>query len=528
MDLRTTGQLAACGVIVLSTLACGSTGTGARAAGVRVVSEEAVASRPVEPVGSIPADQVPDPMPELAELGTPTPPDGPEAPPSDPSALLVESLDAFESATALWQEGAVDEALSVLDRAYELMASAEPDDATQAQEKENLRHLIGRRVVEIYASRQTAVGDMDRSIPRVLNDEVRREIASFTGREREFFLESYRRSGRYRGMIVEELRAAGMPEQLSWLPLVESGFKSRALSTARALGLWQFIPSTGYRYGLERDTWIDERMDPEKATRAAIGYLTDLHELFGDWLTALAAYNCGENAVLRHIRSQPVAYFDQFWDLYERLPRETRRYVPRFLAVLAILEDPAAYGIELPEPYPPFDAETVRVARAADLSTLEQASGTTPGLLADLNPELRMKATPEAGSALRVPAGSGETVLASLEALPAHAPPQPEEVTHRVSSGDSLWALASRYGTSIDRIRRDNGLSGNVLRPGQTLVVRPGDRSAPVEAVYTVRRGDTLGAIARRQGVPLSRLLRANSLSSRSVIHPGQRIRIPR
>jgi membrane-bound lytic murein transglycosylase D len=202
--------------------------------------------------------------------------------------------------------------------------------------------------------------------------------------------------------------------------------------------------------------------------------------------------------------------------------------VPRFLAVLAILEDPAAYGIELPEPYPPFDAETVRVARAADLSTLEQAAGTTPGLLADLNPELRMKATPEAGYALRVPAGSGETVLASLEALPAYAPPQPEVVTHRVSSGDSLWALASRYGTSIDRIRRDNGLSGTVLRPGQTLVVRPGDRSAPVEAVYTVRRGDTLGAIARRQGVPLSRLLRANSLSSRSVIHPGQRIRIPR
>src|SRR5690606_4924809 len=148
------------------------------------------------------------------------------------------------------------------------------------------------------------------------------EIASFTGREREFFLESYRRSGLYRPMIVEELRRAGMPEELSWLPLVESGFESRALSSARALGLWQVIPSTGHRYGLDRADWADDRMAPEKATRAAVGYLTDLHGLFGAWLTALAAYNRGETGVLRRIREQPVAYFDRFWDLYEQLPRE--------------------------------------------------------------------------------------------------------------------------------------------------------------------------------------------------------------
>src|SRR6185503_15097104 len=161
---------------------------------------------------------------------------------------------------------------------------------------------------------------------------------------------------------VAQLAEAGMPEQLSWLPLVESGFKDRALSSARARGLWQFIPSTGYRYGLDRSDWIDERMDPEKSTQGAIAYLTALHGLFGDWMTALAAYNCGENSVLRAINNQKLSYFDQFWDLYQRLPRETRRYVPRFLATLAILEEPGRYGLVLPPLLPALDYEPVEIA----------------------------------------------------------------------------------------------------------------------------------------------------------------------
>ncbi|MEJ2086598.1 MAG: lytic transglycosylase domain-containing protein, partial [Acidobacteriota bacterium] len=238
---------------------------------------------------------------------------------------------------------------SALDRSYQLMADVPPNgDALVAQEKEDLRRLISRRIVEVYASRQTTVGDMSLEIPRVMNEYVEREIKSFQGPERDFFVESYQRSGFYRPMIIRELREAGLPEEISWLPLVESGFKSRAMSRARALGLWQFISSTGYRYGLERDWWIDERLDPEKATLGAIGYLTDLHNLFGDWLTAMAAYNCGEHNVLRRINSQRVSYFDQFWDIYTRLPRETRRYVPRFLAVVIIMDDPDVYGFDLP------------------------------------------------------------------------------------------------------------------------------------------------------------------------------------
>jgi len=514
----------------------------------------------------------------------------------DPETLLHEALDAYESAEAFWQQGAFDDAFAALDHAYELMlelpAPGPDGDPVLAQEKENLRNLVSRRIVEIYASRQTAVGDPRGSIPVELNEDVVREIESFTGREREFFLASYRRSGAYRPMIVAKLAEAGMPEQLSWLPLVESGFKARAYSSARALGLWQFIASTGYRYGLERNSWVDERMDPEKATDAAIGYLTALHNLFGDWLTALAAYNCGERNVLRQIENQKVSYFDQFWDLYARLPHETRRYVPRFLAVLAILEDPAKYGIDLPETDPPLTVETIEVARATQLEALDAALGLAKGTLAALNPELRRNATPDVPYSLRIPAGSGETVRASLESLPKWTPPKEsfgvhrvrrgetlsgiasryrtsvsnlmsmnrlrsanriypgqqlrvpgsggggsvarasvapgQTVEHRVRTGDSLWLLASRYGTTVDRIKRDNDLRGNTLQPGQRLTIRSGSAGASSGGdVYVVQRGDTLGGIAAKRGVPLSRLLAANQLSPRSTIYPGQRLTIP-
>ena len=204
-------------------------------------------------------------------------------------------------------------------------------------------------------------------------------------------------------MILGKLEEAGLPSQLSWLPLVESWFKVRALSRASALGLWQFIASTGLRYGLSRDAWVDERLDPEKSTDAAIAYLTDLHGLFGDWPKALAAYNCGEARMSRLQRRAAGEYVD-FWDLYELL-RETRRYVPRLLAALQIIEDPEKYGMTLPEPDDPEgDVVAVTVERAVKLEQLDAALGLEAGTLADLNPELRYTATPKRAYDLRVPA----------------------------------------------------------------------------------------------------------------------------
>jgi membrane-bound lytic murein transglycosylase D len=329
------------------------------------------------------------------------------------------------------------------------------------------------------------------------------------------------------------------------MPLVESGFKVRAYSVARALGLWQFIPSTGYRFGLERSNWIDERMDPHKATQAAIAYLTELHGLFGDWLTALAAYNCGEHLVLRLLSSQPVSYFDHFWDLYLRLPRETRRYVPRFLAVLAIIQEPERYGFVLPEPATPPEWEVLRTERTADLAELERRLELPDGTIKGLNPELRRNATPSDPYDVKVPKGMLDRVASAITQLPARvlqaaAPAAGGDGTHRVRPGETLSRVAARYGTSVDALVALNGLSSpDRLTPGQRLRVRggpsgdSGGSSGSTVAIsaaapdgtrmHRVRRGDNLWLIAQRYGTTVDRIKRDNGLRS-SLLRIGQRL----
>jgi membrane-bound lytic murein transglycosylase D len=348
-------------------------------------------------------------------------------------------------------------------------------DLTYLQAKEDIRVLASDLIRRIYSAARRAAGaptSWDLALPIVDNQHVQRELRSFTTVERELFLEAYRRSGAYRPMILERLEKAGLPAQLSWLPLVESWFKVRALSRAGALGMWQFISSTGLRYGLERDTWLDERLDPERATDAAIAYLIDLHGMFGDWPKALAAYNCGEARVQRLSRQSADEYLD-FWDLYEMLPRETRRYVPRLLAALQIIENPAKYGMTLPGPdAPATNLASVRVERSVRLDRLDAELGLEPGTLAALNPALRRQATPRRPFDLRVPAGREATLLARLGSVPEWTPPTPRYTTHRVRSGETLSHIADRYGTSVSALVRANGLrSANRLRVGQRLRV---------------------------------------------------------
>jgi len=326
--------------------------------------------------------------------------------------------------------------------------------------------------VEMYAARQTTVKGTSAAIPMVVNDHVTREIQSFQTIERSFFIEAYKRSGRYRGEMVKALKEAGMPEELSWLPLIESGFKVRAMSRSRALGLWQFIPSTGYKYGLKRNAWIDERLDPEKSTAAAIAYFKELHSMFGDWATVLAAYNCGEGSVARVIRDQKVDYLDNFWDFYERLPQETARYFPRFLAVLTILKDPAHYGFNLNEIDGPLSYETVTIEKPVHLKSVAEKLGIDQEELTELNPELRRDATPNTTFALRVPPGKGDLVLTNIDKMPTWSPPKVEYVMHRVRRGETLTRIAIRYRTSAQRIMQANNLrSGKMLRVGQRLKI---------------------------------------------------------
>lgn len=385
------------------------------------------------------------------------------------AATFEEILNLCQEAQTSWEKDDLDGALTILDRAYSLLLKINPPaDSPLIQEKNNLRLLIAQKIQQIYASRLIVVGDNHRTIPLEENEEVLAEIRSFQTKERQAFEEAYRRSGFYREIILEEIKKAGLPEELVWLPLIESFYKVKALSRAQALGLWQFIASTGYRFGLRRDRWIDERMDPIKSTRAAIRYLTELHDLFGDWTTALAAYNCGEIKVQNVIRTQRINYLDNFWDLYRRLPQETARFVPRFIAAVLIIKNPEKYGFNLPEPYPPLRWESVTINRPVKLSALAKALEIDPAELSFLNPELRQDATPNYPYELKVPVGTAEKAMLAIQNLPQWIPPEP--VYHIVRSGETLSSIARKYRTSVEALIRLNNIKNpRLIRPGQKI-----------------------------------------------------------
>ncbi len=458
------------------------------------------------------------------------------------AALLEEALNTYQDALAAWERGESDAALQALDEAYGLILKAQlPLDSPLCQEKNDLRLLIAQRIQQIYASRLATVGDNHKTIPLEENKDVNEEIVSFQTKERKYFEEAYQRSGFYRDMILKELRKEGLPDELSWLPLIESWYKIKALSKARALGLWQFISSTGYRFGLKRDRWVDERMDPVKSTQAAVKYLAELHSFFGDWTTALAAYNCGEIRVQNVIRTQHVDYLDNFWDLHRQLPRETARFVPRFIAAVLIINNPEKYGLNLPPPFPPLKFETITVNQPFKISSLAASLRADPSELAFLNPELRHDSTPAYDYALRVPAGYAEKAQLSVNSLPRWVPPEIDYSWHYVRQGETLSTIAARYRTTVSAIARLNALrSVNLLRPGQRLKIpgrgasvvssapapkKPAPRAGEKTAIpYRISAGDTLYSIAKKFGMNLDDFLLLNGLTSDAKIYPGQEV----
>ena len=462
--------------------------------------------------------------------------------------MLDSALEYTQAASDYWEHGDIDDALEALDTAYFLILNVKTDsDPDLLQQKEDLRFTISKRIVEINASRlTTAAGDRN-SIPLVMNVHVRRELESFKGPEREFFMTAYRRSGKYRPAMLKAFKEAGMPQELTWLPLIESGFKVRALSRARALGLWQFIASTGYRYGLKRDQWIDERMDPDKSTAAAIAYLKELHQMFGDWTTALAGYNCGEWAVMNRIKTQKVNYLDNFWDLYVKLPHETAAYVPRLLAVLHIVNDPKAHGMTLPPLDPEIQVEEIMINKQVQIRTLAAAIQVDEDLLGDLNAELRLNMTPDSPYPLKVPEGKGQILLAKVEDIPAYCPPvgvasSSGYIVHKVRKGETIASISRKYRTSPEVIRDFNDLKKNeTLAAGSRIKVPAKTRSAqtkgakasaPVVAKketpvkYVVKKGDSIYQIANQHNTTAREIQSFNRLKGTS-LKVGQVLLIP-
>ncbi|MCP4746451.1 MAG: LysM peptidoglycan-binding domain-containing protein [Desulfobacteraceae bacterium] len=451
---------------------------------------------------------------------------------------LDEALNFCEVAQSFWQKGELDSALESLDKAYSLILDINTGkDAELIQQKEDLRFLISKRILEIYASRNIVVnGDHD-EIPFKINRHVQAELKRFTSSEKKFFIESYKRSGLYRPYILEALKEAGMPEELSWLPLIESGFKVNALSSARALGLWQFMASTGYKFGLKRNRYIDERIDFEKATKAAIAYLKELHSIFGDWATVLAAYNCGEGRLLRLIRTQQVNYLDNFWDLYERLPRETARFVPRFYATLLMVKNPVKYGLDKIECYSPVKSEKITINRQIHLNDISQSIGVPLSELVALNPELRYKLLPPEPYHLRIPEIKKKIFLAKIDKIPTSRLPQRNYVWHRVKRGQTLGSIAKRYRVSVNSIIRANNIRrSNFIRIGQRVKIprngylavkkTPSSKSGSTYGIHRVRKGDSLWILANRYGTTVQQIRSANGLRSNN-LSINQKLKIP-
>lgn len=448
--------------------------------------------------------------------------------------IIDSALEFCQASNDFWEQGDLDNAIDCLDKAYSLTLRID-NSASLAilQEKEDLRITIAKRMLEVYSSRFTTVNGSYKAIPLVMNSHVQKAIDLFAGRENKWFMKVYARSGKYRPAIVRELKKAGLPEELSWLPLVESGFSTVAISSARALGMWQFIASTGYKYGLNRDNWIDERMNPEKATIAAIAYLTELHQIFGDWTTALAAYNCGEARVLRVISTQKINYMDNFWDLYEKLPDETAFYVPKFLAVLHIINNPSAYGITLPSLEPEVEYDKVNIDKQISLKTLATEMYVDYNYLRELNSELRQNVTPKTAYELKVPKGKGSLLVAKLNEMPAFTPSASsfnasatDYRFHKVKNGESLSTIAKKYNTSINALMAINKLkSKNHLKAGEELKIPTGKYTyvatytAPsgTSTKYTVQKGDTLWKIADRFGTTVKSIKAINGLDNPSL-----------
>ncbi|HWP84526.1 MAG TPA: LysM peptidoglycan-binding domain-containing protein [Terriglobia bacterium] len=366
-------------------------------------------------------------------------------------------------------------------------------------------------------------------IPLVTNAQVESSIHYFTkGRGRATLEAALKRSGRYREMILRILKEEGVPQDLIYLAQVESGFEPRARSYASAVGMWQFLAWRGKEYDLDRTWWEDERMDPEKATRAAARHLRDLYNRFGDWYLAMAAYHCGPECVARGV--ERTGYAD-FWELSRRrmFGPQTRNYVPVIIALITIARNPEKYGIHDLELEPAWSFDTVTVTSPVDLRLVAEMTETTLENIRLLNPNLLRSTTPKVPEyTLRIPLGTRELFLKRIAMIP------PEKRVfwrwHTVRYGESLSSIARQFKTSVKAIAEVNNIEpGEPLREAAELIIPVGNSgtlaaSSPLAAPgerHIVQRGDTLGAIARRFNVTTEQLMDWNNLNG-TVIRVGQ------
>jgi membrane-bound lytic murein transglycosylase D len=381
----------------------------------------------------------------------------------------------------------------------------------------------------IKAKAQAELVNTHSDLPLMLTDPVVSYINYFSSRGHGTIERALIRRGRYSDMISRVFREEGVPQDLMFLAQAESGFQPLALSRMGARGMWQFMPWDGMHAGLQHNWWLDERQDPEKATRAAARLLRDLHNQFGDWYLAMAAYNSGPGTVQRAV--QRTGYAD-FWELYRRnvLPGETRNYVPIILAMTIMAKNPSQYGLDHLALDSPVASDTVRIHYPIDLRLVAECTDSSTAVLQELNPSLLRMTTPkDLNFDLHVPSGTAGKFQRAVEAIP-------EEMRvywryHRVENGETLTEIARRYHTTATAIAEANNLEGAELTRDSKLIIpvspakvsasEAGSRTATVgygkPSHYTVRKGDTVLSVADDFGVPAEKVRQWNRLQGNAL-----------
>lgn len=400
------------------------------------------------------------------------------------------------------------------------------------------------------------------SIPTEINPSVEKWITYFQGRGRPHMERYLARSTRYEMLMKKVLRDNGLPEDLFYIALIESGFSSKATSHASAVGYWQFIRGTGKRYGLQINAFVDERRDPVLATQAAADYFKGLYSVFGSWYLAMASYNVGENRVKREVMNN---YTRDFWELArkKRLPRETIEYVPKFLAAKLIGKDPAKYGFGDIDYLPPIEFDHISVAQAVNLRVMADKMNLNYEDFKALNPKFKGEVAPVKGQdlVLRIPPGTNsQAMLAANESFVQtvqFVADSGETQTYRIKQGDTLGSIARRYRTTVAYLRDLNDISTKkVLRIGMriqvpdrtplnnrsqatavkkttttttkvTRVVTSTPASNTSGRVYIVQSGDSLFTIAKKYSTSVAELKRINNIKNGRVLKVGAKLKLP-
>ena len=373
--------------------------------------------------------------------------------------------------------------------------------------------------------------------PVVVNRQVQMYLDLFQGKQRKYFARWLGRSGHYSNLIKEELEAAGLPKDLLYLAMIESGFNQRAYSKSRAVGLWQFMSGTGKDYGLAITRYVDERRDAEKSTKAAVAYLKDLYAEFDDWYLAVAAYNGGPGTIRKAIKKSKSR---DFWKIAQNrsLRMETKRYVPKLIAAIMIGKQPEKYGFTDLDYAEPMTWETLEVGPGLSMAAVAILTGSSEKEIKLLNQELRTSKTPLNQERYLMKIPSGTKLLAQSNLPRLHSVVQTDYKTHIVKQGETLSRICKRYNINTTTLLKVNKLTSRNLKPGTRLRIPyqnvayrilPEGMDARTAAkddliLHTVKRGETVSKISKRYQVPAELIVAWNGLPNIHKISEGQQL----